>query len=115
MSTGAENDLQRATEMARHMVTHYGMSEKLGLATYDTQPAPMFLEGLAPPERRNCSEHTAELIDQEVSDLLAASRVRVEKNLKDDRGTLDALARLLLQKEVVDRKMLDELLASRQA
>ena len=111
MSTGAENDLQRATEMARHMVTHYGMSERLGLAAYDSQPAPLFLDGVATlPERRNFSERTAELIDAEVSRLLAESRERVEHTLKEQRPTLDALAKLLLQKEVVDRAMLDEVL-----
>ena len=111
MSTGAQNDLQRATEMARHMVTQYGMSERLGLATYDAQPLPMFLDGLSLPERRNCSEHTAELIDTEVQQLLAESRSRVERTLSQHRSTLDALARLLLEKEVVDRAMLDQVLA----
>ena len=110
VSTGAENDLQRATEMARHMVTHYGMSEKLGLATFDSQPMPLFLDGAALPERRNCSEHTAELIDREVSELLARSRERVEQTLREHRATLDALSSLLLAKEVVDRQMLERLL-----
>lgn len=115
MSTGAQNDLQRATEMARHMVTQYGMSERLGLATYDTQAAPMFLDGVSMPERRNCSEHTAELIDTEVQDLLAESRSRVEHTLAEHRPTLDALARLLLEKEVVDRAMLDKVLSQASA
>ena len=110
VSTGAENDLQRATDMARHMVTHYGMSDLLGLATYDAQPTPLFLGGAALPERRNCSENTAEMIDAEVRRLLEASRARVTTTLAAHRGTLEALAALLLDKEVVDRKMLDELL-----
>jgi cell division protease FtsH len=110
VSTGAENDLQRATEMARHMITHYGMSDKLGLATYDSQPMPMFLGGPTMPEQRNCSERTAELIDGEVAELLAQSKERVQETLTRYRSDLDALARLLLEKEVVDRAMLDQLL-----
>jgi len=110
VSTGAENDLQRATEMARHMITHYGMSERLGLATYNAQPVAMFLGGPALPEQRNCSEHTAELIDKEVVELLAQSRARALATLKEQRATLDALAGLLLEKEVVDRTMFEQLL-----
>ena len=110
VSTGAENDLQRATELARHMVTHYGMSDKLGLATYDAQPVPMFLGGPTMPEQRNCSERTAELIDGEVAELLAQSKERVRETLTRHRSDLDALARLLLEREVVDRAMLDQLL-----
>jgi cell division protease FtsH len=109
-STGAENDLQRATDMARHMVTHYGMSEALGLATYDTQRTPLFLDGPAGPEQRNCSERTSEVIDAEVRRLLDEARARVHDTLTARRGTLDALAAVLLEKEVVDRVMLDELL-----
>ena len=110
VSTGAENDLQRATDMARHMVTHYGMSETLGLATYDAQPAPMFLGGPAMPEQRNCSERTAEQIDREVAKLLEDARARVLETLTRNRARLDALSRLLLEREVVDRDMLDALL-----
>jgi len=110
VSTGAENDLQRATDMARHMVTHYGMSETLGLATYDARPTPLFLGGPALPEQRTCSERTAEAIDAEVRRLLDEARERVTATLKAHRASLDALARLLLDKEVVDRRMLDELL-----
>jgi cell division protease FtsH len=113
VSTGAQNDLQRATEMARHMVTQYGMSEKLGLATYDTQPVSMFLDAAAIPERRNCSEHTAEVIDQEVQALLADARARVEHTLREHRPALDALSRLLLDTEVVDRAMLESVLAGK--
>ena len=110
VSTGAENDLQRATDMARHMVTHYGMSEALGLATYDTQRAALYLDGPALPEQRNCSERTAEVVDAEVRRLLDDARARVSETLTAHRATLDLLAGVLLEKEVVDRRMLDELL-----
>jgi cell division protease FtsH len=112
VSTGAENDLQRATDMARHMVTHYGMSEALGLATYDARPAPLYLNGPMLPEPRTFSERTAEAIDGEVRLLLDEARDRVTQTLRTNRETLEALAALLLEKEVVDRKMLDGLMAS---
>ena len=112
VSTGAENDLQRATDMARHMVTHYGMSDALGLATYDTQRAALYLDGRSLPEQRNCSEHTAEVIDTEVRRLLDDARARVNETLLSHRVTLDLLANVLLEKEVVDLGMLDELLKS---
>jgi len=112
VSTGAENDLQRATDMAHHMVTHYGMSEALGLATYDAQRTPLFLDGPAGPEQRNCSERTAEAIDGEVRRLLEEARQRVTETLRAQRRALDALAARLLEQEVVDRHALDELLAA---
>lgn len=112
VSTGAESDLQRATDMARHMVTHYGMSDALGLATYDTRPPALYLDGPALPEQRNCSESTAEVIDSEVRRLLNEASVRVSETLTAHRTTLDALARVLLEKEVVNRSTLDELLRS---
>jgi cell division protease FtsH len=111
-STGAENDLQRATDLARHMVTHYGMSEALGLATYDARPAPLFLNGPMLPEPRSFSERTAEAIDGEVRRLLDEARDRVTQTLRTNRETLEALAALLLEKEVVDRAMLDSLMAA---
>ena len=112
VSTGAENDLQRATDMARHMVTHYGMSDALGLAAYDARPAPLFLNGPTLPEPRTFSERTAEAIDGEVRRLLDEARDRVTQTLRANRETLEALAALLLEKEVVDRTMLDGLMAS---
>jgi cell division protease FtsH len=111
VSTGAENDLQRATDLARHMVTHYGMSEALGLATYDARPRPLYLDGPALPEPRTFSERTAEAIDGEVRRLLDEARDRVTQTLRTNRETLESLAALLLEKEVVDRAMLDGLMA----
>lgn len=110
VSTGAENDLQRATDLVRHMITHYGMSDALGLATYDTRPTPLYLGGPAMPEQRTFSERTADAIDAEVKRLLDEARERVGATLKSHRTSLDALANLLLEKEVVDRNMLDKLL-----
>ncbi|MBI1894628.1 MAG: ATP-dependent metallopeptidase FtsH/Yme1/Tma family protein [Candidatus Rokubacteria bacterium] len=112
VSTGARDDLQRATDLARHMVTQYGMSEHLGLATFEEPRTPLFLNVPAPQGPREYSERTAEAIDDEVTKLLADARSRVRDTLTTRRSTLDALAKLLLEKEVVDRAALDRLLGA---
>jgi cell division protease FtsH len=114
VSTGAENDLVRATDLARHMITQYGMSEGLGLATFEGQRS-TFLGVPQLAEPRSYSERTAELIDAEVKALLEAARGRVAATLGASRPALDALAALLLEKEVVDRAMLDEVLVKHRA
>ncbi len=111
VSTGAENDLQRATDMARHMVTHYGMSDALGLATFDARPTPIFLAGPAPAQPRDYSERTAETIDAEVRRILDEARERVTTTLTAQRAALDRLAQALLEREGVDRATLDDLMA----
>ena len=108
-STGAQNDLQLATDMARHMVAQYGMSERLGLITVEQARAPL-LDTRLPQERKAYSEHTAQLIDEEVSRLLAQAHERVRETLAGKRALLDALAALLLEKESIGRAELDELL-----
>jgi cell division protease FtsH len=112
VSTGAQNDLQRATDMARQMVTQFGMSQQLGLATYEDAPNPLFSgTGWARRERKDYSENTAQLIDTEVRNVLAEASTRVTATLKGQRTKLEALARRLLEKEVVDRQDLDRVLA----
>ena len=110
ISTGAQDDLQRATEMARQMVTQYGMSEQLGLATFGRARTSPFFAAPVYPEQREYSEQTAQDIDEEVRKLLEEAHVRVRDTLTAKRETLEALAKLLLEKEVVDRKALDEVL-----
>jgi cell division protease FtsH len=113
VSTGAQNDLQMATGLARHMVTQYGMSARLGLVSYEQGPAaPAWPGPLA--EHPAYSERTARTIDAEISALLGAARQRVLDTLAAKRGLLDALARALLDKETVDRAALDALLAGPQ-
>jgi cell division protease FtsH len=110
-STGAQNDLQRATEIARSMVTEYGMSERLGLVTYERQRQPMFLpENFSPT--KTYSEERAAQIDEEISRGIEEAHKRVRGILSEHRKVLDDLAHLLLQKEVVQgdelRKMLSK-------
>jgi len=114
VSTGAQNDLQRATDMARQMITQFGMSEQLGLATYEDMPNPLFAgPGLMPRQRKEYSESTAQIIDTEVRTILADASQRVKQTLLANRYRLDALARLLLEQEVVDRPSLELLLSEK--
>ena len=109
ISTGAQNDLQMATDLARHMVTLYGMSERLGLATFEEVRAP-FLNPAAPTEKKAYSERTAETIDAEIGKLLEDARKRVMATLRGRRALLDQLARMLLERETVERAALDALM-----
>jgi cell division protease FtsH len=112
MSTGAQNDLELATDMARHMVTQYGMSQRLGLASFEQASAPA-LNPMGLSERRPYSEETAQTIDAEIGRLLAEAHERVRATLMDKRDLLDALARALLEKETIDRSALDALIRER--
>ena len=109
ISTGAQNDLQRATDIARAMVTEYSMSDSLGLVTYERSRQPMFLpEGFTPS--KTYSEKKAAQIDDEVTRVIEEAHQRVRGILSAHRKVLDELAHLLSQEEVVQggelRKML---------
>ncbi|MCX5735186.1 MAG: ATP-dependent zinc metalloprotease FtsH [candidate division NC10 bacterium] len=109
VSTGAQNDLQRATDLVRHMVGQYGMSDKVGLMTFDGGGRPGLLPGLSPP--REHSEETARLLDAEAGRILGEAHVKVSALLTDRRSFLEQLARRLLEKEVVEGDELHALLA----
>ncbi len=116
ISTGAQNDLQRATDIARSMVAEYGMSDRLGLVTYERPRQPMFLpEGFAPG--KTYSEEKAGQIDEEVARVLEEAHQRVRGILSERRKVLDDLAHLLSREEIVQgeelRKMLSESAAER--
>ena len=114
ISTGAQNDLQRATDIARSMVAEYGMSDLLGPVTYERPRQAMFL-----PETYTAgkaySETRATQIDEEISSLMEKAQERVRNILSEKRKILDELARLLIEKELVQgeelRKMLSESVA----
>ena len=104
MTTGAANDLQKATSLARHMVSLYGMSDELGLmATAMVENE--YLEGTA---RMECSEETAAKVDAAVQKLLNDSYAAAKKVLTDNRGLLDEISEFLLAKETITG---DELMA----
>jgi cell division protease FtsH len=111
VSTGAQDDLQRATDMARHMVARYGMSKALGLATFESPREALFL-AVPSMAQREYSEETARRIDDEIRALLESAHRRVHETLTARRETLASLAKLLIEKEVVSREDLALLLAS---
>ena len=115
VSTGAQDDLQRATDMARHMITQYGMSERLGQVTFDVPRTGAFLAGPDSAARGNYSEETARLIDGEIARLIHEAHSRVRATLTEKRASLDALAALLLKYEVVDRAALEQILRAQPA
>jgi cell division protease FtsH len=112
ISTGAQNDLQRATEIARSMVTEYGMSDRMGLVTYERARQPMFLPGNLAPTK-TYSEEKAGQIDEEISEVMEKTHQRVRGILSSKRKVLDDLAHLVSQKEIVQgeelRKMLGKI------
>ncbi len=109
ISTGAQNDLQRATDMARSMVTEYGMSDRLGLVTYERPQAARFLPGTLPPNKAYSEEKAAQ-IDEEISKVVEQTHQRVREILSSRRNTLDEVAHLLSRKEVVQGEELRELM-----
>jgi cell division protease FtsH len=111
ISTGAQNDLQRATDIARSMVTEYGMSDRLGLVTYTEQKRPMFLNGASSmPPAREYSEETARAIDEEISGLMTEAHDRVREILTEKSDQLEILSATLLEKETLQGEDLKELI-----
>jgi cell division protease FtsH len=108
VSTGASDDLRRATDIARHMITRYGMSETLGLATFEEPRQALFLP-VPSVQPKEYSERTAEAIDAEIQQMLNAAHERVRATLGAKRATLEALAKRLIEREVVDRAALVQL------
>ncbi len=110
ISTGAQNDLQRATDIARSMVAEYGMSDRLGLVTYERPRQPMFLPGNF-TSQKTYSEEKAAQIDEEVARVVEKAHQRVQGILSGQRKVLDDLAHLLSQKEIVLGPELREMLS----
>ena len=111
VSTGAQDDLQRATDLVRHMITRYGMSDALGLATFEAPRQALFL-AVPTGAPREYSEETARVIDAEIQTLLEAAHTRVRATLTAQRALLESLAKLLIAHEVVDRNALTRLLGT---
>jgi cell division protease FtsH len=110
ISTGAHNDLERATELARLMVTKYGMSERLGLATYGER-TPLFLKGSGMGGERDFSDATARAIDEEVRAILERTQDRVRGLLTAKKGVLVHAAAELKRVETLEGDRLKRLLA----
>ena len=104
MTTGAANDIERATELARRMITQYGMSDRFGLMALSTVSNP-YLDGST---MMNCADKTSAEADEEIKELLSKCYEKAKAVLRENRGLLDEIALYLLQKETITG---DELMA----
>ena len=102
ISTGAQNDLQRASDIARTMVMEYGMSERLGLLTYTHTPQSRYFDFGLGSNEREYSERTAQNIDEEKSRIMDEAHQKVLLKLKNYGDSLEKLAKALLEKETID-------------
>jgi cell division protease FtsH len=113
ISTGAQNDLQRASDLARAMVTEYGMSDTLGAVSFDNHSRNRFLDVGLGSERGNYAEDTAKEIDAEVRRIVDTAHQRARDLLAAHRQTLDLVARRLLEKEVIEGEELRAIIAGK--
>jgi len=109
ISTGAKDDIKRSTELARDMVTQYGMSERLGHITAGERHAQIFL-GRDISEERNYSEETAKIIDDEVKKIIDSCYNTAKTKLSENKDKLDLLAGKLIEKETMDEGEVRDLL-----
>ncbi|MBO4990110.1 MAG: ATP-dependent zinc metalloprotease FtsH [Clostridia bacterium] len=100
ITTGASNDLQRVTDMAKKMVTQWGMSDKVGLVTYGSDNQPIFL-GRDYEYKNDYSEEKAALIDEEMHRIIEGAHERAVKLLTENRSILDNMSRVLIEKETI--------------
>src|SRR3990172_7454975 len=109
-TTGPQDDLQRATQLARQMVTQWGMSERLGPRTFGRKEELVFL-GREISETRNYSEKVAEEIDEEVRQIIDKAYQTSKRILLDSRGKLDSVVAVLLEEETIEGEALQRLLS----
>ena len=110
ISTGAQNDLQRATDIARRMIMEYGMSEKLGPVTFVSEPRSAHLDLGMGSQGREFSEKIAQQIDEEIAGIIEETHGNVSKILTHRRDMLEKLAKILLEKESIEGEELERFL-----
>jgi cell division protease FtsH len=110
ISTGAQNDLQRATDIARAMVTEFGMSDALGAVNYDGNTRGRFMDISLGPDRGNYGEDTAQQIDSEIKRIVSEAHNKATQILSEKRAMLEIVARRLLEVEVMEGAELRRLL-----
>ena len=113
VTTGASNDIERATKMARNMVTKWGLSDELGPVTYGEDEDEVFL-GRSVTQHKNVSNETARRIDEVVRDILDRAYARSKQLLTDNLDKLHVMADALLQYETIDARQIDDIMAGRQ-
>jgi cell division protease FtsH len=111
ITTGAENDIERATQMARRMVTEYGMSKRLGPVALGHKEELIFL-GREIAEQKNYSEKIAEAIDEEIRALIDTADARAREILTNHRDALERLARALIKEETLEGEALERVFQS---
>ena len=108
ISTGAANDLKEASDIARSLVTKYGMSKKLGPISFGKTEDLIFL-GKEITTEKDYSEKTAEKIDQEVTKILKDAYRRTKKLLQENKDKLDRIAKALIEKETLEKEEFEKL------
>ncbi|EWC40685.1 ATP-dependent zinc metalloprotease FtsH [Pseudomonas stutzeri] len=113
VTTGASNDIMRATQLARNMVTKWGLSEKLGPLMYAEEEGEVFLGRSAGSQHANVSGETARLIDEEVRSIIDHCYGTAKQILTDNRDKLDMMAEALMKYETIDAPQIDDIMAGR--
>jgi len=112
VTTGASNDIERSTDLARNMVTKWGLSEKLGPLTYAEEEGEVFL-GRSVTKHKEVSDETARIIDEEIRKVVDRNYERAEKILVEKRDILDLMADALIQFETIDEEQIKDIMAGK--
>jgi len=110
MTTGAANDFERATEIARRMVTQWGMSDTLGPMVYGENEGEIFL-GRSITTHKNVSEATMQKVDQEIRRVIDEQYTLARRLLEESRDKVEAMARALLEYETIDAEQINDIMA----
>ncbi|MCO7225085.1 ATP-dependent zinc metalloprotease FtsH [Pleionea sp. CnH1-48] len=113
VTTGASNDIQRATEIARNMVTNWGLSERLGPLTYSEEEGEVFL-GRSVTQHKNISANTQTAIDEEVRTIIDRNYKRAEALLEEHKEQLEAMAKALMKYETIDATQIDDIMEGKE-
>ncbi|WP_162935039.1 ATP-dependent zinc metalloprotease FtsH [Pseudomonas cavernae] len=114
VTTGASNDIMRASQIARNMVTKWGLSEKLGPLMYAEEEGEVFLGRSMGSQHSNVSADTAKMIDQEVRSIIDHCYGTAKRLLEDNRDKLNAMAEALMKYETIDAEQIDDIMAGRE-
>ena len=109
VSTGASNDIERATELARNMVTKWGLSQRLGPLAYSEEEGEVFL-GRSVTQHKSVAEETSHTIDEEIRSIIDRNYERAEKILKENEDILHSMAAALMKYETIDKYQIDDLM-----
>jgi len=109
VTTGASNDIERATDIARNMVTKWGLSEKLGPLTYTEDEGEVFL-GRSVTQHKNMADDTARVIDEEIRDVIDCNYERAQQILTDNMDKLHVMSQALIKYETIDADQIDQIM-----